>query len=60
MNLPTFLILMAVVAIVGLIIWKIVKDRRAGKSHCDSCGNADCCMTRAEMENCSKAGKSVS
>lgn len=51
---------MAVVAIVGLIIWKIVKDRRAGKSHCDSCGNADCCMTRAEMENCSKAGKSVS
>lgn len=59
MNLPTFLILMAVVAIVGLIIWKMVKDKKAGKSACDSCTNAGCCMTRAEMENCSKVRKST-
>ena len=32
MNLGTFLILLVVVAVVGLIIWGMVKDKRAGKS----------------------------
>ena len=34
MNLSTFLILLVVVAVVGLIIWGMVKDKRAGKSSC--------------------------
>ena len=34
MNLSTFLILLVVVVVVGLIIWGMVKDKRAGKSSC--------------------------
>ena len=34
MNLGTFLILLVVIAIVGLVIWGMVKDKRAGKSTC--------------------------
>lgn len=44
MNLSTFLILLVVVAVVGLIIWGMVKDKRAGKSSCGGdcshCGSA--------------------
>ena len=34
MNLGTFLILLVVVAVVGLVIRGMVKDKRAGKSSC--------------------------
>ena len=34
MNLSTFLILLVVVAVVGLVIRGMVKDKRAGKSTC--------------------------
>ena len=43
MNLGTFLILLVVVAVVGLIIWGMVKDKRAGKptcgGDCSHCGS---------------------
>ena len=43
MNLGTFLILLVVVAVVGLVIRGMVKDQRAGKSSgggaCSHCGS---------------------
>jgi len=52
MNIPTLIVLLIVAAVVGLVIWKMVKDKKAGKSACDSCGNAGCCMSRSELKQC--------
>ena len=50
MNLPTFLISLALAAIVGLIIWKLVKDKRKGSSGCGSCHMSGSCHMCKEDE----------
>ncbi len=44
MNLPTILVLLAVVAIVGAIVFKMIRDKKKGKSSC-SCGCGGCPMS---------------
>ena len=44
MNLPTILVLLAVVAIVGAIVGKMIRDKKKGKSSC-SCGCGGCPMS---------------
>ncbi|QOV19310.1 FeoB-associated Cys-rich membrane protein [Blautia liquoris] len=41
----TFLVLIIVIAVVGLVIWKMIKDKKAGKStSCSYCsGNCFGC-----------------
>ena len=48
MNFASFLILTVIIAIVGLIIYKMVQDKRAGKTscggdcaHCGHCSGLD-------------------
>ena len=41
MNLPTIIALIVVVAIVGLVIWKMIRDKKQGKGGC-SCGCSSC------------------
>ncbi|MCM1298188.1 MAG: FeoB-associated Cys-rich membrane protein [Firmicutes bacterium] len=47
MNLPTIIVCIVLAAIVGLIIYKMVKDKKQGKSSCGgSCGSCPmggCC-----------------
>lgn len=41
MNLPTVIIALILVLIVGLIIFNMAKDKKQGKSSCG--GNCSCC-----------------
>ena len=43
MNLPTALVLAVVILIAGAIIYKLVKDKKKGKSSC-GCNCAHCAM----------------
>ena len=50
MNAGTILVLLVLLCIVGLVVRKIVKDKKAGKT-CGSCsGNCSCCHGAAEQE----------
>ena len=42
-NIGTIIVLVIVLACAGLAAWKIVRDRRNGKSSC-GCGCANCAM----------------
>ena len=41
MNLPTILVLCAVIALVALVIFKMIRDKKQGKHSC-SCGCGGC------------------
>lgn len=43
-NLSTVLVTLALVALVGFIIFKMVKDKKAGKSSC-GCGCSGCALS---------------
>ena len=52
MNLGTFLILLVVIAVVGLVIRGMVKDKRAGKSSCGGdCSHCGSVMHRKKHRN---------
>ena len=59
MNPGTLIVLLIVAAIVGLILWKMLKDKRAGKSscggNCASCGHG--CASSSDSDP--KAGRQV-
>ena len=42
-NLGTLVIGLAVLAVVALIVWKMAKDKKNGRSSC-GCGCANCAM----------------
>ncbi len=43
-NLGTIAVLIIVLAMVAALVYKLIKDKRAGKSSC-SCGCSDCPMS---------------
>ena len=53
MNLSTFLVLLVLVAIVGSIVLKMYKDKKAGKlscgGDCGSCGHGSLCETSSHL-----------
>ncbi len=44
-NLGTILVLAVVALICGLIVWKIVRDKKKGKSSTCGCGCGGCAMS---------------
>ena len=44
MNLGTLIVTLALAAIVGLIVFRLIRDKKRGKSSC-GCGCADCPMS---------------
>ncbi|MBQ2971491.1 MAG: FeoB-associated Cys-rich membrane protein [Ruminococcus sp.] len=42
-NLATIIVLLAVILVVGLVVIKMIKDKKAGKKSC-SCGCSGCPM----------------
>ncbi len=45
-NLGTLVVTMVLLAVVGLVIWGMLRDRRKGKCTC-GCGCQNCSMGRA-------------
>ena len=45
MNLPTILICLALVAIVGAILWNMIRNKKKGKSNTCGCGCSNCAMS---------------
>lgn len=52
MNLPTVIICIVLAAVLGLVIYKMIKDKRQGKSSCGgSCGSCPmggCCHSAVQ------------
>lgn len=51
-NAGTILVLLILVVVVGLVIWKMISDRRKGITACDSCVSADACSIHAAGKSC--------
>lgn len=51
-NAGTILVLLILVVVVGLVIRKMVADRRKGITACDSCVSADACSIHAAGKSC--------
>ena len=51
-NAGTILVLLILVVVVGLVIWKMISDRRKGITACDSCVSADSCSIHAAGKSC--------
>lgn len=51
-NAGTILVLLILVVVVGLILWKMVSDRRKGITACDTCVSADACSIHAAGKSC--------
>ena len=52
MNAASWIILAVLVAVVSLIIVKMVRDRKAGKTSCDGCANSASCPAHAAGKSC--------
>lgn len=52
MNAASWIILGVVVLIVGLVIWKLWKDRKAGKTGCDACAQSGNCPAHPSGKDC--------
>ncbi len=54
-NLGTIAVLLVVIAIVGLIVYKLYKDKKAGKlscgCNCSGCANAGACHASREKKD---------
>ena len=54
-NLGTIAVLLVVIAVVGLIVYKMYKDKKAGKSSCgckcSGCANAGACHASREKKD---------
>ena len=51
-NAGTILVSIILVVLVGLVIRKMVADRRKGITACDSCVSADACSIHAAGKSC--------
>lgn len=51
-NAGTIVVLLILVVLVGLVIRKMVADRRKGITACDSCVSADACSIHAAGKSC--------
>lgn len=58
----TFVVLLILIVIVGLIVYSMVSDKKNGKSscggNCASCGNACACHGSNKSQSCKKKSKS--
>ncbi|MCC8024577.1 MAG: FeoB-associated Cys-rich membrane protein [Clostridium sp.] len=57
MNLPTLIILLVLITVVGAIIRKMIRDKRAGKG-CSGCGGG--CSGCHSSASCHSAGSTHS
>ena len=48
----TIVVLLILVVVVGLVIRKMILDRRKGITACDSCVSADACSIHAAGKSC--------
>ena len=51
-NAGTIVVLLILVVVVGLVIRKMILDRRKGITACDSCVSADACSIHAAGKSC--------
>ena len=51
-NAGTIVVLVILLVIVGLILWKMISDRRKGITVCDTCASADNCAIHAAGKTC--------
>ncbi len=51
-NAGTIVVLAILVVLVGLVIRKMIMDRRRGTTACDSCVSADSCSIHAAGKSC--------
>lgn len=51
-NAGTILVLAILIVLVGLVIRKMIMDRRNGVTACDSCVSADVCSIHAAGKSC--------
>ena len=57
MNPGTFAVLAVLIIIVGLIVYKMIKDKKSGKSSCSCGGSCSCCGMAGSCHK-PKSGKS--
>ena len=51
-NAGTIIVLAILIVVVGLVIWKMISDRRKGITVCDTCVSADNCAIHAAGKSC--------
>ena len=59
-NAGTIVVLLILVVVVGLVIRKMILDRRKGITACDSCVSADACSIHAAGKSCGTGPTSAS
>lgn len=58
-NAGTILVSIILVVLVGLVIRKMVTDRKKGITACDSCASADSCSIHAAGKSCGNPHQKV-
>lgn len=56
-NLASVIVALVVLAIVGLIVWKLAKDKKRGKGSCSCGGECGSCGACSHCHSAAAAGK---